>query len=100
MEAVIFIGIQATGKSTFSQQRFFSTHIRINLDMLKTRNRERTLPAACLEAKQPFVLDNTNLTREARAGYIKLPDSASRATTSNRPSPPRLNATSSAAEKL
>jgi predicted kinase len=71
MEAVIFIGIQATGKSTFFQQRFFATHIRINLDMLKTRNRERILLAACLEAKQPFVIDNTNLTREARAGYIR-----------------------------
>jgi predicted kinase len=70
MEAIIFIGIQATGKSTFFQQRFFDTHVRINLDMLKTRNRERILLAACLEAKQPFVIDNTNLTRQARAGYI------------------------------
>jgi predicted kinase len=71
MEAVIFIGIQATGKSTFFQQRFFATHIRINLDMLKTRNRERILLAACLEARQPFVIDNTNVSREARAGYIR-----------------------------
>lgn len=70
MEAVIFIGIQATGKSTFFQQRFFATHVRINLDMLKTRNRERILLSACLDAKQPFVIDNTNLNREARAGYI------------------------------
>lgn len=70
MDAIIFIGIQATGKSTFFQQRFFNTHIRINLDMLKTRNRERILLAACLEAKQPFVIDKTNVTREARAGYI------------------------------
>jgi predicted kinase len=70
MEAIIFIGIQATGKSTFFQQRFFNTHVRINKDMLRTRNRERILLAACLEAKQPFVIDNTNLTREARANYI------------------------------
>ena len=70
MEAIFFIGIQATGKSTFFRQHFFATHVRINLDMLKTRNRERILLAACLEAKQPFVVDNTNLTREARAGYI------------------------------
>jgi hypothetical protein len=70
VEAVIFIGIQATGKSIFFLQQFFATHVRINLDMLKTRNRERILLAACLEAKQPFVIDNTNLTREARAGYI------------------------------
>ena len=70
IEAIIFIGIQATGKSTFFQQRFFNTHVRINLDMLRTRNRERVLLAACLEAKQPFVIDNTNLTRQGRAGYI------------------------------
>ena len=70
MEAIIFIGIQATGKSTFFQQRFFDTHVRINLDMLKTRNRERILLDACLAAKQPYVIDNTNLTRAARAGYI------------------------------
>jgi predicted kinase len=70
MEAIIFIGIQATGKSTFFQQRFFATHVRVNLDMLKTRNRERILLAACLEAKQQFVIDNTNLTREARSHYI------------------------------
>jgi predicted kinase len=70
MEVVVFIGIQATGKSAFYQQRFTDTHIRLNLDMLKTRHREQTLLRACLEAKQPFVVDNTNVTREARAGYI------------------------------
>ena len=70
MEVVIFIGIQAIGKSTFFQQRFFNTHVRINLDMLKTRNRERILLVACLDARQPIVIDNTNLICEARAGYI------------------------------
>lgn len=48
MKAIIFIGILATGKFTFFQQRFFATQVRINLDMLKTRNRERILLAACL----------------------------------------------------
>jgi predicted kinase len=70
MEVAVFIGIQATGKSAFYKQRFADTHIRLNLDMLKTRRRERILLAACLEAKQPFVVDNTNVTRESRAGYI------------------------------
>ncbi|MBL8191404.1 MAG: hypothetical protein JNK38_25530 [Acidobacteria bacterium] len=41
-----------------------------NLDMLKTRNPEPILLVACLEAKQPFVADSINLTREAYAGYI------------------------------
>jgi predicted kinase len=31
MQAVIFIGIQATGKSTFFKEMFFTTHIRINI---------------------------------------------------------------------
>lgn len=72
MEAIIFIGIQAAGKSTFYLQRFADTHIRINLDMLKTRRRERILVDACLAAKQSFVVDNTNVTREDRARYIPL----------------------------
>ncbi len=70
MEAVIFIGIPASGKSTFYVQRFFETHIRINLDMLRTRHRERVLLEACIAAKQPFVVDNTNVTREERARYV------------------------------
>ena len=53
MELVLFMGIQATGKSTFFRERFFDTHLRMNLDMLKTRHRESLLFAACLEAKQP-----------------------------------------------
>lgn len=70
MEAIVFIGIQAAGKSTFYRERFFKTHIRINLDMLKTRHRERLLFQTCLDAKQPVVIDNTNLTAEDRARYI------------------------------
>jgi predicted kinase len=70
MEAIIFIGIQASGKSFFYQQHFFHTHVRINLDMLKTRYREKILFQACLEAKQPFVVDNTNPTLEDRKRYI------------------------------
>jgi len=70
MEIVIFAGIQAAGKSTFFRERFFDTHVRINLDMLKTRHREAVLLEACLAAKQAVVIDNTNLTVAARARYI------------------------------
>lgn len=70
MEAVIFMGIQGTGKSSFYQERFLHTHVRINLDMLKTKNRFRLLLTACLDGGQPFVLDNTNVTREVRAEFI------------------------------
>ena len=40
MEAVVFAGLQASEKSSFFKERFFSTHVRISLDLLKTRNRE------------------------------------------------------------
>ena len=76
MEAVIFVGIQGAGKSSFYRERFFHTHVRINLDMLRTRNRERLLVRACLEAKQPFVVDNTNVRIEGRAAYIAAARSA------------------------
>ena len=70
-DAVIFVGLQASGKSTFYQERFFDTHVRINLDMLKTRRRESLLLQACIEAQQPFVVDNTNVTAAERTGYIE-----------------------------
>jgi predicted kinase len=72
MEAIIFIGLQATGKSSFYREKFSDTHIRINLDMLKTRHREKILFYACLEAKQPLVIDNTNLTIEDRKRYLPI----------------------------
>ncbi len=70
MEMVLFIGIQATGKSSFYRERFFRTHVRINGDMLKTRHREDLLIRACLEGRTAFVVDRMNLTRAGRAGYI------------------------------
>jgi predicted kinase len=70
MEAIIFCGVQASGKSTFYAQRFSNSHLRINLDMLKTRRREKLLLQACIAARQAFVVDNTSPTREDRARYI------------------------------
>lgn len=70
MQVIIFIGLQASGKSTFYRDYFLNTHIRINLDMLKTRHREAILLNACLEAKQPFVIDNTNPLPADRQRYL------------------------------
>ncbi|HEX8638451.1 MAG TPA: AAA family ATPase [Pyrinomonadaceae bacterium] len=71
MEAVIFVGIQGTGKSTFYKERFFDTHIRINLDMLRTKHREKLIFEACLEAKQKFVVDKMNVSLKDRQNYIE-----------------------------
>ena len=70
MELAVLIGIPATGKSSFARERFAETHLRLNLDMLRTRHREDVLFRACLEAKQPVVVDNTNTTRVERARYV------------------------------
>ena len=68
---MIFVGLQGAGKSTFYRERFFATHMRLNLDMLKTRHRESRFLEVCIEARQPFVVDNTNPTRAERQVYIE-----------------------------
>ena len=70
METVIFMGLQASGKSSFYREKFIDTHIRLNLDMLKTPHREQILFNACLTAKQPVVIDNTNPAISDRQRYI------------------------------
>lgn len=76
MEMVLLIGCQGAGKSTFYKSRFFHTHVRVNLDMLKTRHRERVLIEACLVMQQKFVVDNTNPTSEERKKYINAAQKA------------------------
>jgi predicted kinase len=72
MEMIVFIGIPGSGKSTFYKERFYDTHLRINLDMLKTRSREAAFIQTCFKTRQPFVIDNTNVTREQRQKYLQL----------------------------
>jgi predicted kinase len=70
MEAVLLIGIQGSGKSTFCRQAFFDTHVRISLDLLRTAHREQRLLTLCLETRMRFVVDKTNVTVAERARYI------------------------------
>lgn len=67
---VIFIGLPASGKSTFFKTQFVDSHIRINRDMLRTAPREQLLIHACLEGGTNFVIDKTNMTRAERAAHI------------------------------
>lgn len=67
---MIFIGVQGSGKSAFFRERFADTHVRINMDMLKTRGREARFFELCLETGQRCVIDNTNPTAADRARYI------------------------------
>lgn len=70
MEAVIFIGLQGAGKSTFYARKFASTQLRISMDLAKTRPREKRLLEDCFAARREFVVDNTNATISSRKNYI------------------------------
>lgn len=69
-EAILLIGLQGAGKSTFYRDRFFATHVRLSLDLLRTRRRETLLLDACLAGRTSFVIDNTNPTVAERARYL------------------------------
>jgi len=71
MEMILFMGLQATGKSSFYREKFYRTHVRVSLDMLRTRHRQQLLVDACIVGETKFVVDNTNLLREERARFIQ-----------------------------
>jgi len=72
MEAIIFIGIQATGKSSFYNERFQNSHVRISMDLLNTRNKESKFLSLCFNTHSAFVVDNTNSSASNREKYIAL----------------------------
>ncbi|SEM09400.1 AAA family ATPase [Acinetobacter sp. DSM 11652] len=71
MQLIIFTGVQASGKSSYYLLHLAHSHLRINLDMLKTRHRENMIFEACLASKTKTVIDNTNPTKADRARYIQ-----------------------------
>jgi predicted kinase len=71
MEAVIFVGLQGAGKSTFYVRKFASTHLRISMDLAKTRAREKRLLESCFVGRREFVIDNTNATAASRKPYVE-----------------------------
>ena len=68
--AVIMMGLQGSGKSTFYEKHLSDTFVRVNLDTLKTRHRERELIKACLAEGKSYAIDNTNPQRADRERYI------------------------------
>ena len=67
---VLMIGIPASGKSMFYQNKLSKDFIRVNLDTLKTRDRENELIDNCFSEGKSFVIDDTNVTKYLRQGYI------------------------------
>jgi predicted kinase len=71
MEAIVLCGVQGSGKTTLYRDRFLATHVRVSMDLLRTRHREAAFVALCLETRQPFVVDNTNPTPADRRRYLE-----------------------------
>jgi predicted kinase len=75
-ELVIFVGLQASGKSTFFRERFAATHEHVSKDLFRNnRNRNRRqgqLVEAALRSGRPAVVDNTNPTAEDRRPLVEL----------------------------
>ena len=69
-EMIIFIGIPASGKSTFYRQNFAETHVCVSLDILHTRFQEGKLLGELLSAGKSCVIDNTNVELAERKKYI------------------------------
>jgi predicted kinase len=71
MEAIVLCGVQGSGKTSLYVERFVDTHVRVSLDVLRTRAREEALVHLCLDSHQRFVVDNTNATPADRARYVQ-----------------------------
>jgi predicted kinase len=71
MEAVVLCGVQGSGKTQLYRDRFLETHVRVSMDLLRTRHREAALLRACLETGQRVVVDNTNPTPADRRRYVE-----------------------------
>ncbi len=71
MEAIVLCGVQGSGKTTLYRDRWLETHVRISMDLLRTRNREAELLELCLRTRQPFVVDNTNPAPADRRRYVE-----------------------------
>jgi predicted kinase len=74
LELIIFVGIQAAGKSTYYREHFATTHVHVSKDLMpNARNRDaqqRLLIDRALAAGRSVVVDNTNPTPDVRALLI------------------------------
>lgn len=76
MEMIVFVGLQASGKSSFFQARFAGSHVQVSKDHFpnaRDRDRRQTqLIEQAFSAGRSVVVDNTHPTLETRAPLIAL----------------------------
>jgi predicted kinase len=70
-EIVVLCGVPGSGKSTIAKTRF-ANYVRINLDTVKTRNKERLAILQAINNGDSIVVDSTNTTRKARTRYVEI----------------------------
>jgi predicted kinase len=75
-EAIVFIGLQGAGKTTYFLKHFAATHAHVSRDLQRTSEREMVYVRECLGSGRSFVVDDTNATRAVRAPYIKAATAA------------------------
>lgn len=75
-ELVIFVGLQASGKSTFYRQHFAQTHVLVSKDLLRNNRRpdrrQRVLIEEALKQGRSVVVDNTNPALTDREPLIEI----------------------------
>ena len=75
MDLVIFVGLQASGKSTYYRAHLAATHVHVSKDLLKNvrdrEGRQREMIAKALTAGYSVAVDNTNPTPVVRAPLIQ-----------------------------
>ncbi len=75
-DLVIFVGLQASGKTTYYRDHFAATHVHVSKDLMKNARdrdtKQRLLIEKAFAAGKPVVVDNTNPTPAARAPLIAL----------------------------
>ena len=65
------IGVQGSGKSTFCK-KYLSDYEYVNLDTLKSRDKEEKLVKKLYREGKSFVVDNTNRLKSDRERYIPM----------------------------
>jgi predicted kinase len=74
-ELALLIGLPASGKTTFYQQRLATTHAHVSRDVAARqrgdpKTRQRALAVAALEAGRSVAIDNTNARGRERAEWV------------------------------
>ena len=76
LELIIFVGLQAAGKSTYYRSHLAATHVHVSKDLMKNArsrdDRQQQLIGEALAAGKSVAVDNTSPTPASRAPLIEL----------------------------